>query len=287
MAFPLARQAVLSAVVAAALSAAAHAQETPSADTVVATVNGQPVTLGEVIAVRGDLPAQYQQLPDHPLYDGIREQLISQRLLAEAAEAAGVANDPEAARALKIQREGLLAQYYMESQIAARLTDERVTALYDERIGQAEPVEEIRASHILVAEEAKAADLRAQIEGGADFAALAAEHGTDGTKAQGGDLGWFTREVMVPEFATAAFALEVGQVSQPVQTQFGWHLIKLAERRQQEKPTLDAVRGEIEGELSSQIAQELLTELREAATVSVDEARPGVEAFRDDTLIAR
>jgi peptidyl-prolyl cis-trans isomerase C len=239
-----------------------------------------------VVAIRGDLPAQYQQLPDQPLYDGIREQLISQKLLSAAAEAAGVANDPDAARALQIQREGLLAQFYIEREIDARMTDERLQAYYDARIGSAEPVQEVRASHILVAEEAKAAELKAQIDGGADFAALAAEHGTDGTRAQGGDLGWFTREVMVPEFSEAAFAMEVGAVSAPVQTQFGWHLIKLTERREQPKPTFADVRDELEQALSSEIAQELLTELRAEAEVVVDEARPGVEVFRDDAVIA-
>jgi peptidyl-prolyl cis-trans isomerase C len=284
MAFPYIRAAAL---VAALSAGAAVAQDAPTADTVVATVDGQPVTLGEVIAIRGDLPAQYQQLPDQPLYDGIREQIISQRLLASAAEAAGVADDPAAERAIRIQRDGLLAQFYIERQIKERLTDERIQAAYDERIANAAPVQEVRASHILVKDEALANDLRKRIEDGADFAELAKEYGTDGTKDNGGDLGWFTKEVMVPAFSDAAFALEEGQVSQPVQTQFGWHLIKLTGKRDKPKPTLDEVRGEIEGELSSTIAQEVVAELREKADVSIDESRPGVGALRDDSLIAR
>lgn len=284
MAFPYVRAAAL---VAALSAGAAVAQDAPTADTVVATVNGEPVTLGEVVAIRSDLPAQYQQLPDQPLYDGIREQLISQRLLADAAEAAGVADDPAAARAIRIQRDGLLAQFYMERQIKERMTDERVQAAYDERIANAAPVQEVRASHILVKDEALAKELRQKIEDGADFAELAKEYGTDGTKENGGDLGWFTKEVMVPAFSEAAFALEEGQVSQPVQTQFGWHLIKLTGKRDKPKPTLEEVRGEIEGELSSTIAQEVVAELREKADVSVDESRPGVGALRDDSLIAR
>lgn len=258
-----------------------------NSDTVVATVNGVAITLADVIAVRGDLPPQYQSLPDDALYDGIREQLIAQKVLSDAADAQGLADDPEIARALAIQRQGILAEFFMRRAMAERLTDDAVQALYDERIEAAEPVQEVRASHILVATEDEAASLRAQIDGGADFADLAVEHGTDGTRIQGGDLGYFTRDTMVEPFADAAFAMEVGDTSAPVQTQFGWHLIRLTDKRQRPNPTLDEVRGEIEQELGGQIARDLLAELRDAAAVEAPEDRPGLDQLRNDALIAR
>ncbi|MFN3612951.1 MAG: peptidylprolyl isomerase [Rubrimonas sp.] len=272
------------AVLCAMCATSAVAQD---ADTVVATVNGQPITLADVIAVRGDLPAQYQSLPDEALYDGIREQLIAQRVLSDAADAEGLADDPEVARALSIQRQGILAEFFMRRAMAERLTDDAVQAMYDERIASAQPVQEVRASHILVATEEEARGLKSQLDEGADFADLAVEHGTDGTRFQGGDLGYFTRDTMVEPFAEAAFAMDVGEVSEPVQTQFGWHLIKLVDKRERPNPTLDEVRGEIEQELGGRIARELLSELRDAASVEAPEDRPGVEQLRNDALIAR
>lgn len=267
---------------------AQEAQTAPAtADTVIATVNGAPVTLGDLIAVRGDLPAQYQQLPDQALYDGIRQQLTDQTLLLQAAEKAGLAADPQVARAVAIQRMGLMAEFYMRREVEARMTDEALRAAYDARVTAAAPIPEVRASHILVADEAKAKDLRAQIDAGADFAELAMEHGTDGTKTQGGDLGYFTREMMVKEFADAAFAMEVGAVSQPVQSQFGWHLIKLTDKRDQPKPTFEASRAELEQSVGSEIVQQVMTELRAAAAVETAEDRPGLDAIRNDALIGR
>lgn len=264
-----------------------HAQEAAAVNTSIATVNGVAVTLGEMIAVRAELPAQYQQLPDEALYDGLRQQLVDQRILALAAEAAGLAAQPAVARALALQRQGILATYFISDAITERVTAEAVQAAYDARVASTPAVEEVRASHILVAEEAMARDLRAQIDAGADFAALAAEHGTDGTKNQGGDLGFFAREVMVSEFADAAFAMAVGEISQPVQSQFGWHLIKVSDRRQRPAPTLEELRPEIEQELGREAARALMEELRAVAAVTIPEDRPGIAAMRDDALIAR
>lgn len=280
---------------AAGLGGALRAQETAApaaaaapADpaTVVATVGDVTITLGELVAIRSELPQQYQMLPDETLYDGIRQQLVDQALLEAAAEAEGLSAAPVVARALAIQRRSVLADFFVRKAIAEGVTEEAVKAAYDERIASAPPVGEVRASHILVATEEAAKALRAELDGGADFAKLAAEHGTDGTKEQGGDLGWFTKEMMVPAFAEAAFALEPGQIAGPVQTQFGWHLIRLAEKREQPKPTLDDVRDELEQELGGAVALAAVEALRAGAAVTVDESRPGLGALRDDSLVA-
>lgn len=270
------------AIAALGLAASTVAQEAATAgpDTVVATVAGEPVTLAEMQAVYGDLPAQYLQAPDDVLYDFIRRQLVDQRLLAAAAEAEGVADEPDTAMELRLQREGLLAQTFVNRAVAEKMTDEALRAAYEERIAAAPAVEEVRASHILVDSREKAEALRAEIDGGADFAALAAEHGTDGTSANGGDLGWFTREMMVAPFADAAFAMETGSVSEPVQTQFGWHLIQLVDRRDQPKPPFEEVREALEQELGGQMAQEVVAAARDGASVELPEARPGLDALR-------
>jgi peptidyl-prolyl cis-trans isomerase C len=262
-----------------ALLAAPLAAQEAGPDTVVATVNGTNVTLGDLQAVRRDLPGLPPGMPAEIIYDGIRQQLVNQLLLAQAAEAAGIASEDGVARSIEIQRQGLLAQYYLRRVVEERLTDAAVQAAYDARYGAAPAVREVRASHILVSEQAKAQDLRAQIEAGAEFAELAREHGTDGTRNTGGDLGYFTREVMVAPFADAAFAMEIGEVSQPVQTQFGWHLIKLTDSRDQPKPTLDAVRADLEEELGRQIVEAALSELNAAASVRIVENRPGAETL--------
>jgi peptidyl-prolyl cis-trans isomerase C len=266
-----------------ALAAPLSAQDSGaqvSADTQVATVDGAPLTIGELNAILAELPAQYQQLPDEALYDGIRQQLIDQRLLAAAAEASDLLAHPTVARTLEMQRQGMLADFLLRREIAARVTEEAVEAAYQARYVEAEPIPEVRASHILVPSEEQAAALKAELDAGADFAALAAEHGTDATRTRGGDLGWFTRDRMVPEFADAAFAMEEGAISDPVQSDFGWHLIALTGMRDQPVPPLEEVREEIESQIGSETARALVDELRAAADVEAPEERPGIEALR-------
>ena len=277
------RIASLAAAAALALAGPLAAQEADP-DTVVATVNGEPITLGDIASVRADLPQQYQQLPDEALYEGIRQQLVDQKLMTQAAEAAGVADEAPVRRALQIQRQSLLSDFYMRLQMRERLTAERLAEEYQTRYAEAEPVQEIRARHILVDSEEAAQDIKDQIDDGADFADLAAEHGTDGTSEQGGDLGWFDRTVMVPDFAEAAFALEIGEVSEPVKTDFGWHLIEVTDTREAPVPTLEQVRGELARELGQAIAEEVMSDLRDAAEIVTAESNPGIDAFRDPEL---
>jgi peptidyl-prolyl cis-trans isomerase C len=143
----------------------------------------------------------------------------------------------------------------------------------------------MRAAHILVDKVETAKEIKAKLDGGADFAALAAEHGTDGTASRGGELGWFVHEQMVPEFADAAFAMEPGTVSDPVQSPFGWHLIKLEERRERPAPPLDEVRDQILEELARQAQTEVLGQLREDAEIERGTGAVPPSAIRNDALI--
>ncbi len=268
--------------------AEAPAAEAPAltADTVVITVDGQPITLGEVIAVRQSLPDQYQQLPDEILMSALVEQLADQQMLSNAAEAAGLETLSNVRLALRNQRRATLADAYMTQAMIDGVSEEVIAQAYAERFASAEPVAEVRASHILVEAEEKALELKGQLDEGADFAVLAAEHGTDGTAARGGDLGWFVHGQMVPEFADAAFALEKGAISAPVKSPFGYHLIYLADKRDRPIPALEEVRDEIVTEMAQALQAQVITDARAAAEVVRPETALPPEAVRMDELLA-
>ena len=257
----------------------------PTASTVLVTVDETPITLGEVIAVRQSLPAEYQNLPDEILLSALVQQMTDQQLLANAAFTAGLEDLPTVQFSLRNQKRAVLADAYMAKTLLGRVDEAAIEAAYAERYVNAEPVEEVRAAHILVPEEAKAKDLKAELDAGADFAALAAEHGTDGTASRGGDLGWFSHEMMVPEFADAVFGMEPGDVSEPVKSPFGWHLIKLDLKRARPVPPLDEVQDQLIAELTEQAQSAIIQELREAAAISQPSDVVAPAAVRQDGLL--
>lgn len=259
--------------------------EPASAGTVLATVDDTPITLGEIIAIRQSLPEQYQQLPDEVLVTALVQQLSDQQLLANAGHAAGLKDSPLVSLSLRNQERAVMADAYMAEALLARVDEAAIRAAYEERFVSAEPVVEIRAGHILLETEEKAKELKAELDGGADFAALAAEHGTDGTASRGGDLGWFVKEQMVPDFADAAFAMEPGTISDPVQTAFGWHLIKLDEKRDRPVPPLEEVQDSLVEELTAAAQEAIIAELREAATVEQRLEGMDYGVIRNDALI--
>ena len=258
----------------------------PRADLVVATVDGMEITLGEVIMARASLPQQYQQIPDAQLMPALIDQAVVQALLAKKAEAEGKADDPLVQLQIAAARKSALSEAVMADVIAEATTDDKVRAAYDAQIEDFEPAQEIRASHILVKEKEAADALKAELDGGADFAELATEHGTDGTKDRGGDLGWFEREQMVPAFADAAFEAEEGVVVGPVETQFGWHLILKTGEREAEAPSFEEMREEIARGLASQAAQDAVAAVREGSDVQISETLPEASAIRRDDLLA-
>ena len=169
--------------------------------------------------------------------------MVDLRVGAQAAEAAKIGDTPEFKRKLAYFRDKLLLDDYLEQEAKRAVTPEAEHAIYDQTVKLMKPEEEVHARHILVDNEAEAKKIAARIKGGEDFAKVAAETSKDpGSKAEGGDLGWFTKERMVPDFANAAFAMKPGQVSDPVKTQFGWHVIKVEEKRT--KPAADLRRAE-------------------------------------------
>lgn len=247
------------------LAVPAQAQDALTADSVVATINGTEITLGHMLMVRAGLPEQYQQLPDDVLWDGILDQIVQQTVLGQTLEGE---ESRRIAIALDNERRALRAAEVIEGIVDEAVTDDTVQAFYAQSFLQGEPTQEFNASHILVETEEAAAAIVEELESGADFAEVAREKSTGPSGPNGGELGWFGPGMMVPEFQAAVEAMEVGAISAPVQTQFGWHVIKLNETRNQEAPALDAVRGDIETQLSQMAVGQQIDALTQAATIT-------------------
>jgi len=265
-----------SAALALVVSGPLRAEEaTPSsADSIVATVNGETITLGHVIAARFALPEQFQDLPNDVLLPGIVEQLIQQTVLSQAI-------DELSARAqiqLDNERRAIVATEKLDEVISGAVDDAKVQAAYDAAYADAEPTQEWNASHILVETEEEAQALIEELAGGADFPALAREHSTGPSGPSGGELGWFGPGMMV--FETAVTGMEADDVSGPVQTQFGWHVIKLNETRMKGAPALDEVRGDIEAELENDAVEQALAALLDAASIE----RSDIESIDPNVL---
>lgn len=239
--------------------------EGDSAQTVVATVNGSDITLGQVVALRETLPQEYQSLADDVLFKGILEQLIQQTALSQSQEDKLTARDDVM---IANQRRTYISGAALQAVVAEAVTDATIQAAYDAKYKGSAPLIEYHASHILVATEEQAKDLKVQLDGGADFAGLAKANSTDGSAAGGGDLGWFGPGMMVKPFEDAVIALQPGQISAPVQTQFGWHLILLAETRNAAAPPLADVSADLSAELQRQAIEAHVTAITEAATVT-------------------
>lgn len=238
--------------------------DAPTADTVLAVVDGQEITLGQMIVARSQLPDQYQALPDEVLFDGLLEQLIQQTLLANSLDGPGQRIEILIENELRAQ----MARKAINAAVEAAVTEEAIQAAYDTALEGMEPEVEFRASHILVDTEEEAAAIKAEIDGGADFAEMARVHSTGPSGPNGGDLDWLGIGMTVAPFEEAALALEVGEVSGPVQTQFGWHLILLADTRSTDLPSLEDIRGDLIGQIQASTAETVLADLEAAADVT-------------------
>ena len=265
------RAASLAAAFALAAPAAA-AQEPAAEDPVVATVNGDDVLRSEVLETAEQLPPQYRQQIDL-IFPQLLQRTIDIRLIAAAAEAGGMGDDPEVKRRLEEIRRAVMREVYVEKQVAERISEDMLKERYDAFVEANPPKPEVHARHILVEEETDARDLIGKLDEGADFAELAKEHSIGPSGAQGGDLDYFTKEQMVPAFADAAFALDKGSYSKdPVQTEFGWHVIEVLDRRELPPPSMEEVEDQLFEELSQEAVQDILTELRDGAEIKIVEA---------------
>jgi peptidyl-prolyl cis-trans isomerase C len=270
------------ALLSLALALPAQAEDI-NADTVLAEVNGHKITAGHMIALRVNLPEQYQSLPDNVLFDGLLEQMIQQILLA------GELGTPTRAEQMQIenQQTAMAAGLEVQRLLATAVSDEALKAAYDARFANAEPELEYNASHILVASKEEADAIVAELAAGGDFAEIAKTKSTDpGSGANGGELGWFGNGMMVKPFEDAIVAAKVGEVTGPVQSQFGWHIIKVNETRVKAAPALDEVRAELEDELKDKAVQDAIAAATAKAQITRNEIEGLDPAFiRNEDLI--
>lgn len=254
-------------------AAASPAPAQPTADNpIVATVDGQNVLRNEVVEFTRNFPPQMQQLPPEQLFSIAQEQVVTAKIVDEkAAKVAELQNDPETLRRLAEAKTQIIRTVYLEKEIEKQLTDAKIQKAYDKFKETQGKVEEVHARHILVEKEDEAKDIIKKLEEGAKFEDLAKEHSKDpSNKDNGGDLGYFAKEAMVKEFADAAFAMSKGDVSKtPVKTQFGYHVIKLEDKRTKPVPTLEEVKPALAAETRREILNETVAEWRKKADVTL------------------
>ncbi len=266
------RNAAVALIAGLALMAAAGesmAQDS-SGDTVVARVNGEAITETDLSAAAHEFSDQLQQMRGDPRKNLI-DIIVNMRLAATAATAGGLEKDPLVAAEMALVRNRVLYLAYMRDKVADALTEEAAHKRFDEELAKFVPGEEVHARHILVDSEAEALAIIADLDAGGDFEAIAKDKSTDpGSAPKGGDLGFIKRGQTVPEFEDAAFALDVGEYSKaPVQSQFGWHVIKVVEKRPEPPPTFDQEFRRIQSDLFGEAFDRAIDDLRATATIEV------------------
>jgi len=248
------------------LASLAAAQESVP-DRVRAIVAGEEIRQSDVDAFIGQLPDQVRAAPREQIDPLVINELVNTRLVVKLARAAGTEQDETYKLQVETASLRILQNVYLSSQIEAGVTEERLQKLYEEFVAANPPAEQIRASHILVEAKEDAQAIAAEVRGGADFAEVARRESTGPSASAGGDLGFFEKGQMVATFSEVAFGLELNETSDPVQTQFGWHVIKLTDRRQAPPPALDEVREELTKQLTNEIVQEVLVRARDGVTI--------------------
>ena len=287
----LLRTICLAALLGAAPAIGSFAQEAPAPEaaapaavapeTVVATVGGEEITDADLSFAAEDLAQDLAQMPAQERRAFLLRVLIDMKVMAGAAEEAGMDQTELFAQRLNYLKERALRRAYFADAIAGQVTEAAIRADYDKFVADFQPQEEVHAAHILVETKEEADAIKAELDAGGDFAAIAQEKSIDpGSGANGGDLGFFAKGMMVPEFETAAFALaNPGDVSAPVQSQFGWHIIKLEEKRQSSPPAFEQIAPQLQQQVLMRVFNEKVEELM--AGVTIDVTDPELKATMD------
>jgi peptidyl-prolyl cis-trans isomerase C len=240
----------------------------PSPDQVLATVNGDPIKMSDLREAAENLPEQYRSVPMERIMAVLLNQLISNKLLLAEGKRQNLASTPEVQKRVESFRDRAIQQVLLENVVHKSVTDDALQSLYKKYLAENPPKEEVSARHILVDSEADAKGVIVQLKGGADFAALAKQKSKDPAAQNGGDLGFFGKDEMVKEFADAAFAMKTGEISSaPVKTQFGWHVIKVEDRRTANPVTFEEARQDLFNQLSQQTVSQYIDTLRANAKI--------------------
>ncbi|MEM7619181.1 MAG: peptidylprolyl isomerase [Pseudomonadota bacterium] len=236
---------------------------------VIAKVNGQSITEKDFRFAQIEIGSEISNIPEQQRRLVLLEYLIENQLLSQAAKDNKVDQDKDFSDQLKYYQKRALRNIYFDKYVRQSVTDEEAKKVYNQQIKAITPQEEVRASHILVKTEKEAKEISEQLKKGSDFAKLAAEKSIGPSKAKGGDLGFFSKDRMVRPFAEAAFKLKKGETSEPVKTEFGWHLIKLQERRTRPLPKFEAIKDRLKASLLQQKAQSAVETLRKKAEINI------------------
>lgn len=241
------------------------------ADDVVARVNGKDITAAEVQMATDVFGEQLAQVPEAQRQSMVVDALVDMHVMADAAKAAGTTNDPKYKARMSFLEAQALRNTYVEDQVQGKISEDEIKARYEKDIAGYTPPEEVHARHILVKTEDEANAILKQLASGGNFEAIAKEKSEDpGSKDNGGDLGFFAKGQMVPEFETEAFTLKPGETStKAIKTQFGYHIIKVEERRTQPVPTLDQVREQVIQMVQRDKYQETLAKMRGEAKIEI------------------
>ncbi|HEX2580778.1 MAG TPA: peptidylprolyl isomerase [Dongiaceae bacterium] len=250
--------------------AAAPQAAAPAPTTVVARVNGEAITYQDVVDQVRALPPQYQQQAS-ALYVPIVNRLVDFKLLNNRIKGEKLEDDPEYQKRLAQSKAEIAREVFLRRYVAAKVTEEMVKTTYDNLVKSTPPEPEIRVSHILFADEKSARDAIAQLKKGGDFAKMAEAKSTDkGTASRGGDLGYIVKSTTVKEFSDAAFALKVGEISaKPVKTQFGWHIIKVTDKRDRTVPPYAQLKNQLRQKVEEQEAENLVEDLKKTAKIEI------------------
>ena len=258
---------LVAALLAATIAVAAAADT--GDDKVIARVNGVDIKASEFRLAKAEIGPELANIPEAQRRVVLLEYLVENYILASAAEKEKLHNAADFQRRLDYYRRRALRDAYVEKNINASISEAAAKKIYEDQVGAAKPAEEIHARHILVEKEDKAKNLIKDLANGKDFAELAKKESKGPSAAQGGDLGYFSKGRMLKAFEEAAFALKAGEVSEPVKTQFGWHVIKVEDRRTRPVPTFASVKGRLMESLRQRKAQEIVGSLRKKAKIDV------------------
>jgi peptidyl-prolyl cis-trans isomerase C len=245
-------------------------QETVAADptdTVVAKINGVEIRQSDLALAEEDMGQELQQVPPDQRRDQLISYLADVIMVAQVAEQKKLGDNADFKRRLAFLRSKLLMGYGLQDEVKSAVTDEARRQVYDDAVKSMGGQEEVRARHILVETEDEAKAIVDLLKGGADFATLAKEKSKDPGASDGGDLGYFVKDQMVKEFADVAFKMYPGQTSNPVKTQFGWHIIKLEDRREKKAPDFDTVKEQVDTFLARKAQTDFVAKLRQSAKI--------------------
>jgi peptidyl-prolyl cis-trans isomerase C len=252
-------------------------------DPVVAIVNGQPIRLSELEVAQQALPQQYRSMPLQAVFPALLDRMVDSKLVVQEGKKTKLNDDPALKKRLAFIEDQVLQDFWIQREIARQVTAEKLHKRYEERLASMPPEEEVHARHILVSTEDDAKAIIADLKKGTAFDKLAKEKSTDkASGAEGGDLGWFKKPDMVKEFADAAFALKKGETTEkPVKTQFGYHVIKVEDRRKAPPPTFDELADQLREEMAREVVTAQLNQLRAGAKIekfNIDGGKPDAAA---------